>query len=68
MRKFFINHAEFLFRSEDIEELEKSILAKWDKQDSFCMKVVEEWYFLKGLIVNEDLKQKGEIHDNKNKE
>lgn len=32
------------------------------------MKVVEEWYFLKGLIVNEDLKQKGEIHDNKNKE
>lgn len=68
MRKFFINHDEDLFRSEDIEELEKSILAKWDKQDSFCMKVVEEWYFLKGLIVNEDLKQKGEIHDNKNKE
>ena len=56
MRKFFVNHDEDLFRREDIEELEKSILAKWDKQDSFCMKVIEEWYFLKGLIVNGDLK------------
>ena len=56
MRKFFVNHDEDLFRRKDIEQLEKSILAKWDKQDSFCTKVIEEWYFLKGLIVNGDLK------------
>lgn len=61
MRKFFDNHDEDLFKSEDIEELEKSILSKWNKQDSFCMKVIEEWYFLKKLIVGETYSERENI-------
>lgn len=59
MRKFLINHDENLFTLEDIENLEKNILAKWDKQDSFCMKVIAEWYLLKGLILDGDLERNG---------
>lgn len=68
MRKFFVNHDENLFTCEDIEELETSILDKWSKQDLFCMKVINEWYLLKELIVVGNYNRKVEIHDNKNKE
>ena len=50
MRKFFINHNENLFEMKDIEELEKSILAKWSQKDSFCTKVINEWHLLKNLV------------------
>lgn len=57
MRKFFVNHNEDLFKDNDIEEMEKSILSKWNKQDCFCKKVIEEWYFLKEIVVNCDFRK-----------
>lgn len=50
MRKFLITHNDNLFESDDIEKLEKSILNKWNQQDPFGLKVVKEWYLLKGLL------------------
>lgn len=52
MRKFLLTHDEDLFRAEDIEELEQNILAKWDKSDSFCREVINEWHLLKKSIKN----------------